>query len=209
MNDLDRAAVAAKGDRAKTSELLRGMRVLCLRWARHWRLNIPREDAVQIALMGVVRAVESYDPEMGVPFTYWASQWARSALSGGRAKYALCSGVGARIRSGIHEGIEGAVFSSPIVEERTCHRQWRPKHGFADLTDHGLPVDEQCDEREQERALRDAMSKLTRREREVILLRLEYSYREIARKMGISKDGARKIEQRAMRRLKEITGEVI
>ena len=42
--------------------------------------GVSREDLEQEVALGVMRAIERYDPARGVPFVAWAHTWVRQAL---------------------------------------------------------------------------------------------------------------------------------
>jgi RNA polymerase sigma factor (sigma-70 family) len=75
------AAAAANGDRdarARCVELafprLRGMA------RRYEGQGVMREDLEQEVAIGLLRALERFDPSLGTPFLAWARVWARQAL---------------------------------------------------------------------------------------------------------------------------------
>ncbi len=82
------AAAAAGGDRsarARCAELavprLRGM---ARRYEGH---GVARDDLEQEVALGVLRALERYDPSLGTPFLAWARVWARQALQQALAEH--------------------------------------------------------------------------------------------------------------------------
>jgi RNA polymerase sigma factor (sigma-70 family) len=75
------AAGAAAGDRAARARCVelayRRLRGL----ARHYDgRGVSREDLEQDVAIGIMRAIERYDPSHGVPFLAWARTWVRQAL---------------------------------------------------------------------------------------------------------------------------------
>jgi RNA polymerase primary sigma factor len=73
---------AQQGDQAARAELVEGLFPLIASVARTYRASptIQRAELIQEGVVGVLRALERYDPERGVPFWGYASWWVRQAM---------------------------------------------------------------------------------------------------------------------------------
>jgi RNA polymerase sigma-B factor len=75
--DLDRLFVAyqASGERAVRNRLVEAHRGLAASIANDYRgRGVDLDDLVQIAMLGMLKAVERFDPERGIPFSSYASR---------------------------------------------------------------------------------------------------------------------------------------
>jgi RNA polymerase sigma-B factor len=76
-DDLDRLFVAyqASGERAVRNRLVEAHRGLAASIANDYRgRGVDLDDLVQIAMLGMLKAVERFDPERGIPFSSYASR---------------------------------------------------------------------------------------------------------------------------------------
>jgi RNA polymerase sigma-B factor len=69
-------------DAAARDELVRRFVPLASRWARHYHVpgGEPLEDLMQVALLGLIKAIDRYDPERGVAFVSFAEPTIRGEL---------------------------------------------------------------------------------------------------------------------------------
>jgi RNA polymerase primary sigma factor len=74
--------LAAQQDRAWRDELIETFLPLIAGVARRYRRSgaIDREELMQQGVMGLLRALERYDPSFGAPFWAYASWWVRQAM---------------------------------------------------------------------------------------------------------------------------------
>jgi RNA polymerase primary sigma factor len=74
--------LAAQQDRAWRDELVETFLPLIAGVARRYRRSgaIDREELMQQGVMGLLRALERYDPSFGAPFWAYASWWVRQAM---------------------------------------------------------------------------------------------------------------------------------
>lgn len=81
-DDLDDFARRAQtGDLRAREELIERMLPLVNSIARRYRTaGLERGDLVQEGCVGILRALERFDPERGVPFSIYATMWIRQAL---------------------------------------------------------------------------------------------------------------------------------
>jgi RNA polymerase sigma factor (sigma-70 family) len=78
-NDLVRRAQA--GDTQAREELIQRLLPLVNSIARRYRTaGLERADLVQEGAVGVLRALQRFDPDRGVPFSIYAAYWIRQAL---------------------------------------------------------------------------------------------------------------------------------
>jgi RNA polymerase sigma factor (sigma-70 family) len=75
-------AVAAKSDGEARARLVTALQPLIRKIARAYGRTSVVNDAelVQAGVMGVLRALERFDPELGTPFWGYASWWVRQAM---------------------------------------------------------------------------------------------------------------------------------
>ena len=73
---------AAAGDATAREELVEGFLPLIESVARMYRSSAPidRAELTQEGVVGVLRALERYDPDLGTPFWAYASWWVRQAM---------------------------------------------------------------------------------------------------------------------------------
>jgi RNA polymerase primary sigma factor len=81
----DEAALGAKvqaGDAAAREALILHNRRLALHWANKWAANSPasRDDLVQVAMLGLITAVDKFDPCRKARFSTMATWWINAAL---------------------------------------------------------------------------------------------------------------------------------
>jgi RNA polymerase sigma factor (sigma-70 family) len=81
-DDLDDLARRARaGDRQAQEELIERMLPLVNSIARGYRTSgLERADLVQEGCVGILRALQRFDPDRGVPFSAYAAPWIRQAL---------------------------------------------------------------------------------------------------------------------------------
>ena len=76
-----RAKVAREIFRADREVVIEANLALVVRLARHYeRFGLALEDLIQEGNMGLLAAVERFDPERGVPFPTYAAGWIRQAI---------------------------------------------------------------------------------------------------------------------------------
>jgi RNA polymerase sigma factor (sigma-70 family) len=80
--DIERLAVLAqRGDQEARARLVEAAMARLRSWARRYRgRGVSIDDLAQEAVVGLLRALERFDPERGVPFLAWAEIWIRQAL---------------------------------------------------------------------------------------------------------------------------------
>jgi RNA polymerase sigma factor (sigma-70 family) len=236
---LVRAAI--DGDRDARAELVEAFLPLIASVARNYRgsRQLTRTDLVQEGVVGLLRALERYDPSLGVPFWGYAS-WVRQAiqqlvaelsrpvvmsdralrqLSKVKDAYAILqqSGETATLaRLSEQTGLDHTQLANLIAADRPAKALEEPIAGEeGEVGVFGELIADPLAEDEYERVvtsivvgeLRDLLSGLSDREREV--LRAHYglggqpeSLREVARRLGVSAERVRQIENRALGKLR-------
>ena len=82
--ELDLGRRARAGDaRARTRLIEKNLRLVVSVAKRHRGMGLPFEDLIQEGNVGLIRAVERFDPDMGNRFATYATWWIRQAI--GRA----------------------------------------------------------------------------------------------------------------------------
>jgi RNA polymerase sigma factor (sigma-70 family) len=85
-SDLVRRAQA--GDLAAREQLVDNLLPLVSALARRYRTEgLEQTDLIQEGVVGLLRALERYDPERGVPFAAFATWWIRQALQDARSDF--------------------------------------------------------------------------------------------------------------------------
>src|SRR3954447_19327391 len=75
------AAAAARGDAAARERLVAGLLPLVRRTARRYAgPDLDTADLIQEGVLGVLRALQRFDADRGVPFTAYAGWWIRQAM---------------------------------------------------------------------------------------------------------------------------------
>jgi RNA polymerase primary sigma factor len=75
------AVRAKRGDAAARDKILRHSLSWCLTYSLRWKIaHLRREDIIQDATLGMMRALEKFDPEAGVRFATYAVWWITQAI---------------------------------------------------------------------------------------------------------------------------------
>jgi RNA polymerase primary sigma factor len=218
-----RLVQAAKdGDRRAREELVEAFLPLIAGVARVYRgsASITRVELMQEGVVGLLRALERYDPALGVPFWGYATWWVRQTM-----------------QQLIAELTRPAVLSDRalrhLAQLKRAHGEYLQRHGREPTgsqlaTDSGLtgaqveelladPLAEDAYEQlldhseiEQVRAL---LGSLSERERTILRARYgldgpEQSLRDIGERIGLSGERVRQIENRALGKLRAATDPV-
>ena len=88
-DEADRLARRAlAGDDAAQEELIRRLLPLVQSIARRYRTEgLEQADLLQEGIVGLLRALQRFDPERGVPFAAYASWWIRQSLQEARSDF--------------------------------------------------------------------------------------------------------------------------
>lgn len=150
--------------------------------------NIPIEDLIQYANMGLVKAADLWDPTRGFKFISYAVWW---------------------IRQTIMANIKSAVVTMPINQWRalnTEHRELEKKSQKDEfLYDSRIPRKVGFEDW-MVKPYEQLICKLTKREQDIIRKRYveNRTQCDIAESMGCTRENIRSIESKALRKLRRI-----
>jgi RNA polymerase sigma factor (sigma-70 family) len=173
--------------RACRDEMVRrNLRLVVMLARRHQGRGITLLDLIQEGALGLMRAIEKFDPERHVAFSSYAVWWIREAFSRAllRREDHTCS-----VDAPLDEDA-----GSALVDVLTDPEAISPEEAL-------LKVDET-------QGLHAALAQLLPQEAEIVRLRFGlvdgqvYTYEEIGLRVGIGREQARLWEQRALLRLK-------
>jgi RNA polymerase sigma factor (sigma-70 family) len=194
--ELSALTIRARTDRRAGDQLVRVMLRYVESFAKQFSPVMDDEDMVSVGILGLWRAVQNYDPEMGT-FPTYAAWWIKSYMREERRKRpTVCL-----TRNDIAKG-EKAVglmsLDSPFGESGETYEDALPDEDTVD------PVS-QIQSKEERVRVQQALAKMSPRKREVILGRMAgKTLQEIGDKIGISREGVRQIEATAMANLRDI-----
>jgi RNA polymerase sigma factor (sigma-70 family) len=95
---------AREGDDSARARLVELALPRLARWARRYAgRGVALEDLTQDAVVGLLRALERFDPSRGVPFMAWAEIWVRQALQQALAEHARPLRLSRHVLWDLHE----------------------------------------------------------------------------------------------------------
>lgn len=224
-NLADSLAVEARRDDGARARLVEeGMPLLRRLVRRYAGRGVDTDDLLQEAVVGLLRAVERYEPSRG-PFAAWAVLWVRQALQQAVAECSRAVRLPTHVLWDMHELKDARERLSQASGREPSLRSLADELGWsldrvgevlraerpADSTEGMDLLDDPLGEQQFEDVLlrltadqlRPSLLRLTAREREVLRLRAEgESLRTIGRRLGISGERVRAIEGRALARLR-------
>jgi RNA polymerase primary sigma factor len=221
-------AAAQEGDRRAREELVETYLPLIAGVARMYRgsVTISRVELMQEGVVGLLRALERYDPERGVPFWGYASWWVRQAMQQLVAELTrptVLSDRALRQLSTLKRAHHAYVTEhgrEPVGElialDRVPQSIDEPVSGpdgelgaFRDLLDDPLAADayEQLLDHSEIEQVRALLGSLNERERMILRARYgldgpELSLRDLGQRVGLTGERVRQIEQRALGKLR-------
>lgn len=196
------------------------------RWARRYAgRGVPQDDLTHDAVVGLLRALERYDPGRGVPFVAWADIWVRQALQQALAEHGRPVRLTRHVLWDLHElkGRQEALLHDlgrePRLMELADALQWP-----LERVTHTLELGQTGESPEALDLLEDPLGEsayyevLTRvsaeqvhplllelsdRERAIVQRRSEgASLRDLGRELGVSGERVRVLEERALAKLR-------
>lgn len=224
--DLDALATSARTSATARAELVERLLPAVRGWARRYvGRGVSQDDLLQDGVVGVLRAVERYDPEKG-PFEPWARVWVRQAMQQTVAESFRPLRLPTHVLWDLHELKEARErFTStrgrePLIAELADALGWspqrvgevlraeRPAASIDETAD--LLVEPLADDAYDEvitaiaaAQVRPVLLELTERDREVLAARAAgLSLREVGRRLGVSQERVRQIEARALSKLR-------
>ncbi|MDX6542076.1 MAG: polymerase primary sigma factor [Gaiellales bacterium] len=219
------AAAAATGDRdarARCVELayprFRGLA------RRYEGRGVSRDDLAQDVALGIMRAIERYDPSRGTPFLAWAHTWVRQALQQALAEQSRPYRLTRHALWDLHEAktaqeqLWQTDRSEPSLTRLADHLGWpgervahvlrsgqTPEHPDAiDLVEDPLSSQTYDDviARVTATQIRPLLLALPERERDILERRAnDETLRTVARALGLSHQRVATLEERAIAKL--------
>ena len=196
------------------------------RWAaRYAGRGVEMDDLVQDAVVGLLRALERYEPDRGTPFLAFARWWVRQALQQAVAESSRPVRLPTHVLWDMHELKEARERLTrergrePRAMELADALGWTADHmaevlraerpaeaiESADLVEYPLGGEayERVLMRLTEQQIRPLILQLTARERDILAARgAGESLRTIGRRLGVSAERVRTIEGRALAKLR-------
>jgi RNA polymerase sigma factor (sigma-70 family) len=183
------------------------------------------DDLTQDAVVGLLRALERYDPERGVPFMAWAEVWVRQALQQALAEHGRPLRLTRHVLWDLHElkGCNEALGRDHGREPRTIELaealRWPVERVVATLALGQTPerpealdlLEDPLGEaayydvltRVSAEQVRPLLLELSEREREIVQRRGHgASLRQVGRALGVSGERVRAIEERALAKVR-------
>jgi RNA polymerase primary sigma factor len=200
----DLALRARAGDRGAARKLAAHNLAFVVAIARRQRLGSLRlEDVIQEGNLGLLRAVEKFDPEAGTRFSTYAVWWIRAYVG----KYLKEARSSVRPQSGTVAQADLSLDLAVDEEGETTHLER--------IEDPGPGPEEAAVSAQHGRKLRRSLSRLRRRIGEVgwdvVHSRLEQdepvTLEEIGRRWGVSRERVRQIELRTKETLRRALAE--
>ena len=219
------AAAAAAGDRDARARCVELAFPLVRGLARRYDgLGVVRDDLEQEVAIGLLRALEGYDPHRGTPFLAWARIWVRQALQQAIAEHSRPLRLTRHALWDIHElkSAQEAMWqkqrSEPTVRQLADALAWpedRVAYVFrsSQTSEHPDALDLVVDPLGQD-AFEDVLARVTasqvrplllglpERDRDILARRAEDEpLRTIARSLGLSHQRVAALEERALSKL--------
>jgi RNA polymerase sigma factor (sigma-70 family) len=226
-DDIERLAVVARaGDADARARLVEAAMSRLRAWAGRYRgRGVSTDDLAQDAVVGLLRALERFDPQRGVPFMAWAEIWVRQSLQQAIAEHGRPLRLPRHVLWDLHElkGRHEALMRNSGHEPRlmqladdigwpaervarTLRLGQEPGAPAAlDLLEDPLGEAAYADvlSRVAAEQVRPLLLELSERERDIVERRADgASVRDIGRALGISGERVRVVEGRAMAKLR-------
>jgi RNA polymerase primary sigma factor len=185
------AVRARRGNRSARDELVRRHLPLVVSFARmQSRGTLPLEELVQEGNLGLLRAVEKFDPDAGTRFSTYALWWIRAYVW----RYLKMARSAVRPRSGT-VALADLSLDAPIGEEADSTYLER-------IEDDGPSPDARYSDSEKDARVRGALQKVRRRVGDlgwdIIHSRLQRdppeTLEQIGRRWGVSRERVRQVE---------------
>jgi RNA polymerase primary sigma factor len=185
------AVRARSGDTAAGQKLARHNLAFVVSFARQQKLGSVRlEDVIQEGNLGMLRAVQKFDPNAGTRFTTYALWWIRAYVW----RYLREARSAVRRQAGA-TALADLSLDDPIGDEQEVTRLDR-------LADAGPGPEERFARLEREREIRDALGRVRRRIGamgwEIVHERLAQepprTLEEIGKRWGVSRERVRQVE---------------
>ena len=220
------ASLAQRGSLDARAQLVEAAMPRLQTWARRYRgRGVSDDDLVQDAVVGLLRALERFEPERGVPFIAWAEIWVRQALQQAIAEYGRPLRLPRHVLWDLHElkdrheALTRAAGHEPRLMELADDIGWPAERVARTLQlgqEPGSPTARDLlEDPLGEAAYFDVLARVTsdqvvpllralsERERAIVERRAQgASLREIGRDLGVSAERVRQVEERATAKLR-------
>jgi RNA polymerase sigma factor (sigma-70 family) len=226
-DDIERLAVLAQGgDGDARARLVEAAMGRLRSWALRYRgRGVSTDDLVQDAVVGLLRALERFDPDRGVPFIAWAEIWVRQALQQAISEYGRPLRLPRHVLwdlhelKGRHEELLRTRGHEPRLTELADAVGWPAERVARTLQlgqEPGSPATlDLLEDPLGQAAYSDVLSRVTgeqvlplllelsERERDIVQRRARgASLRKVGRELGVSGERVRVIEERALAKLR-------
>jgi RNA polymerase primary sigma factor len=206
--ELTLARQARAGDEDTRRRLVEKNLRLVVSVAKRYRgMGLPFEELIQEGNIGLMTAVERFDPEMGDRFSTYATWWVRQAI--GRAiadkgrvvRLPVHAGEKARKTARVRNALSAQLGREPTYEEVASElREFVEDEGASEMPDGVI--------RQMENArLIEAIEGITDRERHVLVRRYgldgqeSATLAELGEELGTTRERVRQLQRNAERRL--------
>jgi RNA polymerase sigma factor (sigma-70 family) len=220
------ARLARQGDDAARARLVDlALPRLARRARRYAGRGVTTDDLTQDAVVGLLRALEGYEADRGVPFMAWAEIWIRQALQQALAEHGRPLRLTRHVLwelhelKGVHEQLARDLGREPRLIELADALRWPVERVATTLqlgqtAEHPDALDLLQDPLG-EAAYYDVLSRVAAEQVQPLLLRLGEreravlqrradgaSLRQLGRELGVSAERVRVIEDRALAKLR-------
>jgi RNA polymerase sigma factor (sigma-70 family) len=207
------AQAIERGDAAARDEMVvRNLGLVHSLAARHLGRGVAFDDLVQEGTIGLMRAIDKFDPSRGNKFSTYAVWWIRSAL---------LDAIGAAPAIRIPRTARRQPATTPLrVIPRVSASLDQPVGDgltpLADLIadDRDADIPQQAEDSETRRQLWSALRLLPERHRQVLVRRYGLvgdhvqSHKQIATSLGVGEERSRQLEHDALHRLRSLADRV-
>lgn len=174
------ARQARAGDQASADRMIESnLRFVLKIVFRHWHPGLSLMDLISEGYRGLMRAFQTFDPDMGFRFITYAEPWITSFVTRGIRSYHR------------HEHVS---LDDPVHDDGK----------EVPLKDLLISGEAGADEAISIKEVRSLLSQLNDRERTIIILRFwhDFTLEEIGLRIGLRKERVRQIESRVLRKLR-------
>ncbi len=237
------AEKVAKGDPKARDKMIQANLRLVLSMARHYMgLGLPFEDLIAEGNVGLLRAVDKFDPTMGFRFSTYAAWWIRQSIIRALMRVSSVLHIPVHVNSmmlklkSLEAELSNELGREPTDKELAKKmgisvsrvkqlKGWRESTASLNTlvgenkdTELGDLVDSMRDDSVSEKierslefsAVMSVMDNISEKERKVLNMRfgledgVPHTLQEIADELGITREGARIIEKRALEKIRQL-----